>query len=246
MPTALTIVVALTAAAVLLNLYLVARPATTRGRGGKILAFVGIFALPLLALTFGADQHIEHSKSTEFCLSCHVMKDYGKSLMVDDGEFLPAAHFQNNRIPREKACFTCHTEYTMYGDMSAKLRGLRHVYVQYIGTIPDTVHLYEKYKNRECLHCHQGARTFEEAEVHTGSKGFRDSLIADTKSCLTSGCHDVIHSVRELGETEAWTPKAGHKVEQQVEAPAATSDSSSPTTAGDTNATTGGTDGTSN
>ena len=149
MSTASIIVIALTAVAVLLNLYLAMCPSTTRGRNGKILAFVGIFALPVLALTFGADQHVEHSKRTEFCLSCHVMEPYGKSLMVDDAEFVPANHFQNNRIPRDKACFTCHTEYTMYGDFNAKLRGLRHVWAQYVGTIPDTIKLYERYSNRE-------------------------------------------------------------------------------------------------
>src|SRR5687768_4618306 len=100
MPTS-NIVIVLTVFALLLCIYLVMRPASTKARGGKILAFVGIFALPLLALAFGTDEHIEHSKSTEFCLSCHVMEDYGKSLLVDDGEFVPASHYQNNRIPRD-------------------------------------------------------------------------------------------------------------------------------------------------
>ena len=45
-------------------------------------------------------------------------------------------HYQNNRIPRDKACFTCHTDYTLFGDAKAKLRGLRHVYVNYLGRSP--------------------------------------------------------------------------------------------------------------
>jgi cytochrome c-type protein NapC len=191
--------------AILLSGYLAFRPSSTRGRAGKILAFVGLFALPVLVVAFGAEEHIEHSKSTEFCLSCHVMQDYGKSLRVDDAEFVPASHFQNGRIPRDQACYTCHTEYTMYGGLSAKIRGLRHVWAQYLGTIPDSVHLYERYSNRECLHCHAGARSFEEAGPHIESAAVKDSLMSDRKSCMTSGCHDVVHDVHALKDVDLWS-----------------------------------------
>jgi nitrate/TMAO reductase-like tetraheme cytochrome c subunit len=192
--------------AILLDLYLVARPSSTHGRSGKILAFVGIFALPVLVMAFGTEEHMEQSKRTEFCLSCHVMEDYGKSLKVDDNEFVPAAHFQNNRIPREMACYTCHTQYTMYGDFASKMRGLKHLYYQYLGTIPDTIKLYEKYSNRECLHCHAGSRAFEAVGAHNETPAAKDSIMADTKSCMTSGCHDVIHNIHGLKDVEFWNP----------------------------------------
>jgi cytochrome c-type protein NapC len=202
----LGIVLALTAAAIVLNLVLFIRPRTTRERSGKILAFVGIFVLPLLVVAFGTQEHMEQSKSTKFCMSCHIMEPYGKSLLVDDNEFVPAAHFQNNRIPRERACFTCHTEYTMYGDFKAKLRGLRHVWVQYFGTLPDTIHLYSRYSNRECLHCHEGARAFESAGPHIETPAKLDSLHKDQISCMTSGCHDVVHNVHKMDGVEFWNP----------------------------------------
>lgn len=248
MSAASTTVIALIAIALLLSLYLALRPSSTHGRGGKILAFVGIFALPLLAVTFGTDRHMQHSKSTEFCLSCHVMEPYGKSLMVDDAEFLPALHFQNNRIPREQACFTCHTEYTMYGDFSAKIRGLRHVWAQYAGAVPDTVKLYEPYRNRECLHCHAGARAFEEGGTHAGTPGLMDSIKADTKSCTSSGCHDVVHSVHELGEADMWAPRASGAQAPTTGEPTATRDTSAledtSSSGVDTNTNGGGEDGT--
>src|SRR5689334_25424062 len=106
-------------------------PGVTRARGGKIIAFLLLFLLPAAATGIGGWYHLEQSKKTEFCLSCHVMTDYGKSLYIDDSAFLPASHFQNHRVPTGQACFTCHTDYTMYGDVSAKLRGLRHLYVYY-------------------------------------------------------------------------------------------------------------------
>ena len=64
------------------------------------------------------------------------MHDFGQSLYVDDPSYIPAKHFQNNLVPRDRACYTCHTDYTMFGTMHSKLRGLRHVYVQYLGKIP--------------------------------------------------------------------------------------------------------------
>ena len=99
-------------------------------------------------------------------------------------------------MPRETACFACHTDYTLYGDYKAKLRGLRHVWVQYVGTIPAKITLYTPYNNRECLHCHDGARSFVEAVTHKSEPG---RLIdrSNRKSCLTAGAtarvHDVAH-----------------------------------------------------
>ncbi|MBO0799526.1 MAG: NapC/NirT family cytochrome c, partial [Blastocatellia bacterium] len=112
--------------------YLVIRPSITATKGGKILAFVALLVFPVLAGGMGASEHLERSKSTGFCLSCHVMEDYGKSLQVDDRSYIPAVHYQNHLVPRDQACYTCHTDYTMYGGLRAKLRGLRHVYVQYL------------------------------------------------------------------------------------------------------------------
>ena len=96
----------------------VAKPDVTVGRAGKILAFLGLFILPVFAGLLGLGNHIERSKQTQFCLSCHIMEPYGRSLRVDDKSFIPAAHFQNNRVPRDEACYTCHTDYTLYTGVS--------------------------------------------------------------------------------------------------------------------------------
>ena len=191
--------VAVVLVAIALIALVILRPSLTAVRGGKILAFLAFLVLPVLATAMGLSAHVEQSKSTEFCLSCHVMEPYGRSLQVDDETWLPAQHFQNNRIPREKACFTCHTDYTMFGDAKAKLRGLRHVYVYYLGGVPEKIQLYEPYNNRECLHCHAGARSFEESDLH---KEMRADLGANTTSCLE--CHDATHNVGELEGKPLW------------------------------------------
>src|ERR1044071_8706174 len=112
------------------------RPEITAARPGKILAFVTLFVLPVIAGGLGLSEHFETSKQTAFCLSCHVMQPYGKSLYVDDKRYLAAAHFQNHRIPVDEACYTCHTDYVLYGGVRAKIRGMRHVYIQYLGHVP--------------------------------------------------------------------------------------------------------------
>ncbi len=190
---------AIVLAAIALIALVALRPSLSAARGGRILAFIAFFVLPVLVTWLGASAHLEQSKSTEFCLSCHVMEPYGKSLYVDDPSFVPASHFQNTRIARDHACFTCHTDYTLFGDYKAKLRGLRHVYVYYLGEVPEKIALYEPYRNRECLHCHAGARSFEESELHLE---IRAELASNETSCLE--CHDTVHEVAELAGKPLW------------------------------------------
>src|SRR5437588_2885666 len=112
--TPFAILVALVAVTVVLIVILAAVPRITVTRSGKILAFLGLFLLPAIAGWAGFDRHMERSKETSFCLSCHIMAPYGRSLTVDEKNWLPAAHYQNNRVSRDHACYTCHTNYALY------------------------------------------------------------------------------------------------------------------------------------
>ena len=105
----------------------VLRPAITVSRAGKILAFGVFFFLPLFSLVAGMENQMQRSESTAFCLSCHIMEPYGKSLHIDDPSYLAGAHYQNHRVPADEACYTCHTDYAMFGTFEAKLGGLRHL-----------------------------------------------------------------------------------------------------------------------
>jgi cytochrome c-type protein NapC len=175
------------------------RPSLMSERGGKILAFIAFLVLPILATVLGGSIHLKHSKSTHFCLSCHTMEPYGKSLYIDDPAFIPASHFQNNRIPRDQACFICHTDYTIFGDLQAKMRGLKHLYVYYFKNVGPKLALYEPYNNRECLHCHANARSFDERSPH---KEMKRQLVSNQISCMT--CHNKTHNVEQLDKTKIW------------------------------------------
>jgi len=210
MPFMLALLLGLIVVAAIPILFLWARPESTRSTEGKIVAFLVLFVAPALILYGGATAHLDRSKSTSFCLSCHAMTPYGRSLRVADTEYLAAAHFLNNRVPRDHACYTCHTDYVLFGGVKSKMRGLRHVMVNYFGTVPDTIRLYKPYNNRECLHCHLGSRSFEESSGHQGDDVSMADLKSGKTSCMTSGCHDVVHDVhRGLKDSDLWHPPGG-------------------------------------
>jgi len=204
---ALALGILFTVIATLLVLSVVAfRIDLARTRGGRVLIFLAFLVFPLMASWGGASAQLERSKRTSFCLSCHVMSDFGKSLHVDDPSYVPAAHFQNHRISPDEACYTCHTDYTMYGGLGSKIRGLRHVYVEYFGTIPEpkNIKLYNPYNNRECLHCHLGARSFEQHEKHSKTPQMMADIKSNRLSCMSNNCHDTVHDVDTLKDAKFW------------------------------------------
>jgi nitrate/TMAO reductase-like tetraheme cytochrome c subunit len=199
-------VLLLIAFSVFLISVLVFRPQVTSTPVGKIVAFLALFAFPLLSVGMGFSTQMNRSKSTQFCLSCHIMEPYGKSLHVDDTSHLAAAHFQNHRVPADEACYTCHTNYAMFGTIKAKLGGLRHIYVYYLGHPPKPadIKLYEPFNNRECLHCHAGARSFEEGAVHAADPTLLPDVKSNRVSCLSSGCHQTVHDVAAMDQQKFW------------------------------------------
>jgi cytochrome c-type protein NapC len=181
---------------------LVLRPHITASRGGKMLAFVALFLVPLAVGGGGVSTHIDNSKSTSFCLSCHIMKPYGQSLRVDDPSYLAGSHFINHRVPPESACYTCHTDYTMFGDVKAKMRGLRHVWVWATQDRKPPLHLYNPYPNQNCLHCHAGAKSFEEGAVHNADPETMPQIKSGKLGCTSSGCHDTVHNAMKLQDVK--------------------------------------------
>lgn len=173
-------------------LLLLFRPAPVMGAGGWGLAALLLLVLPVLAFALGAGHHLDRSRTTAFCLSCHVMERWGESLTgaAGTGGALAALHFQDRLIPRDRACYTCHTQYTMYGDLQSKALGVRHLLVNALGGPPDTLRLYSPYENRECLHCHGGADAFEALPVH---RGLEPGGEQEATSCL--GCHGPAHGL---------------------------------------------------
>lgn len=105
------------------------RPSVTKATGWKIVAFIGLCVLPALCIVGGMNIHVQRSEQTQFCTSCHAMAPYARSLYVDDPSYIPAQHFQNHRVPADMACYACHADYSIYGPLKDKMRGLTRIYM---------------------------------------------------------------------------------------------------------------------
>ena len=201
-----SIVLTVTGLAVALALITALRRGISRSREGKILVFAAMVILPAITIWAGFEEHLDRATSTSFCLSCHVMEDFGKSLHFDDKSYLPAAHFLYHFVPPVHACYTCHTDYAMFGGVKAKFRGLRHIYVEYLGTVPKPtdIKLYTPFPNETCLHCHLGARKFAEVAGHHRKPETMSDIKSGKVSCLAAGCHDIVHEVGDLPGSKMW------------------------------------------
>lgn len=177
-------------------------------RAGRLALLVAAGLLPLAASAGALSAGVHESSRTRFCLSCHEMQRYGRSLFADNPHALAAAHYQNRAIDRDSTCFSCHTNYALFGDAKAKLNGLRHVWVHYLGTIPERPKLYQAYPNANCLHCHDDGRRFVEAPPH-------QAVLADVqsgrRSCLS--CHAIAHDFAAVDAGRLW--QAGQPVQTQ-------------------------------
>lgn len=197
------ILIVLIATSVLLAAVLLVRPNITSGAIGKILAFIALFALPALCVAGGISVHTQRSEQRQFCISCHSMEPYGQSLYIDDPKYIPAIHFQDHRVPADTPCYACHADYGLFGPLSDKLRGVARIYFQYVSTPPNPITIAGGFKNAQCLHCHAGARNFEEDPLHSA---IMSTLTSNQLSCVSSGCHDMVHDVANLSHLKFWRP----------------------------------------
>ena len=166
---------------------------------GRVVLLVGVVALPLLLSVGNISYGIHQSSTTAFCLSCHEMRSYGKSLFADSRQALAAVHYQNRLVDRETVCYSCHKDYAMFGDVTAKLNGLRHVWAHYVAGVPKKIALYRPYPNSNCLHCHDDMRRFVEGAAHRPILG---ALYAGTTSCLS--CHRSAHDMAKVEAGDLW------------------------------------------
>jgi cytochrome c-type protein NapC len=193
------ILTALTAGILIIALLFYGASALGGQTVGRLVLLVGLLALPLLLSVGNISYGLHESSSTSFCLSCHEMQRHGKSLFVDDKQALAAVHYQNRLVDRDTVCYSCHKDYAMFGDVTAKLNGLRHVWAHYIAGVPKKIELYQPFPNSNCLHCHDDSRRFVDGLAHRPLLG---ALYAGTTSCLS--CHRVAHDMAKVDADELW------------------------------------------
>ena len=77
-----------------------------------------------------------------------------------------------------------------------------------LAKIPDKLALYEPYNNRECLHCHEGARRYLKGETHSAEPGRMEKMRRNELSCVSKDCHDTVHLTSEVDSIPLWKSEA--------------------------------------
>jgi cytochrome c-type protein NapC len=187
--------------------YLVRRPPL--GRVTKTLLLLGLGLLPVVVALTGNIAGFEYTLSRPFCGSCHVMGPYLRDAEDPKSQSLAATHSRNNKFG-EQSCYTCHADYQLFGTITTKLNGMRHLYMyitEYANTGPDgeggpPIKLYKRHDleagkitqaqfnekvNGICGQCHS---TYAAGWLDKHG-AFADDVRANAQICID--CHSDIH-----------------------------------------------------
>lgn len=202
--------IALVAAAIagaIIVWYLIRRPHLHRLT--KLLLLFGLGVFPAVVSLTGNIAGFEYTLSRPFCGSCHVMGPYLRDAEDPKSKSLASIHSHNERFG-ENSCYNCHADYKMFGAVTTKLNGMRHLFkyiTEYANTGPDGeggpfIELYKRHDleakrisleqfNRQmngmCMQCHSSyaAVWVEKHEaVAEEVRGF---------STLCIDCHTEVH-----------------------------------------------------
>jgi cytochrome c-type protein NapC len=180
---------------ILLVWYLVRRPALNRAT--KIVLLFGIGILPIATAANGNIAGYQATKATSFCGSCHVMTPYRDDSLDLASTSLASRHARNESFGHEN-CYTCHADYGMFGTVTTKLGGLRHVYeytLNYrsmpIDEFLATIEIRQPFPNATCIRCHSTyGPTWNQIGDHASTLV---EVRAGTVSCASEGCHGPAH-----------------------------------------------------
>lgn len=156
----------------------------------KALLFGSILVLPVMVVFLATAHGMQESMTVDACGHCHVMQGHVRDLRNPASDSLAAVHFKNRYIMQDQ-CYTCHSDYGMFGTVSAKLEGLGHVWHNTMGNYPKPIKIAHPYSNTRCLGCHGGAANF--MAKHEKDQVAR--LMTGKDSCLD--CHGPAHKPEE-------------------------------------------------
>lgn len=181
--------------AVVLLWYLVRRPATTRAT--KVALLFGIGLLPIATAGNGNVAGYHATKAVEFCGSCHVMTPYRDDVRDGASASLASRHSRNEAFGHE-SCYACHADYGMFGTITTKMGGMRHVYEYVLNyrTMPterflETIEIRSPFPNATCIRCHSTANPgWNQVGDHASTLA---EVRAGVLSCASDGCHGPAH-----------------------------------------------------
>jgi len=176
--------------------YLAARPPLSRMT--KVMLLFGLGVMPLGVALTGNIAGFEYTLKREFCGSCHVMLPYTEDARDPTSTSLAAVHSRNHNFG-EESCYTCHADYALFGAMTTKVSGLKHLFfyvTEYANTGPygeggKPIHMYKAFDNGMCTRCHSTtAPSWTKVVDHEGM--LEDIRKGDAK-CVECHTGDKIH-----------------------------------------------------
>lgn len=152
-----------------------------------IILIIFLWPAGLVSLT---SYNLERSKKVEFCASCHQMSGHIADIKRETEKSLAGKHAMLSWV-NKNPCYTCHTNYSLFGPLSTKLNGLKHMAVAFLGDVrEEDIKLYKPYLDANCMQCHDNYR-FSKPEEHAD--------IMPDERCVD--CHDDMHEIENnVGE----------------------------------------------
>lgn len=187
--------------AAILIWFLVRRPALSWST--KVLLLFGMAVFPIATATTGNVVGYEQTKTRSFCGGCHVMEPFTDDAADPTSLTLAARHSRSPSFG-EESCYMCHADYGMFGAVTTKLNGLKHVYHYYtsyrslsLAEALPRIELYAPFPNQSCMHCHSTrVPSWEHVPDHAA---LTDDVRSGEVSCASPGCHGPIHPTSEGG-----------------------------------------------
>lgn len=132
---------------------------------------------------------IEKAKPVEFCNSCHIMNSHVDDMKDPDSESIASLHYKYRWISDDQ-CYTCHSDYGLYGAVGAKFAGVRHILNYYVVGYPNKLEIRGTYNNERCLFCHAPVESYQEIEEH---QEYAAEIKSSKQSCFGADCHVSPH-----------------------------------------------------
>ncbi len=176
--------------------HLIRRPVLTRMT--KLVLLFGIGILPIATAMNGNVAGYHATKTMHFCTTgCHVMAPYGADSLDRASTSLASRHARNAAFGSEN-CYACHADYGMFGTITTKIGGMRHVYeyLLHYHSMPIeeslvTIQLRKPFRNDACIRCHSTeGPLWNQVGDHSST---RDAVRAGSVSCASEGCHGFAH-----------------------------------------------------
>jgi cytochrome c-type protein NapC len=183
------------ASAGILVWYLVRRPPLSWST--KVVLLFGLGVFPIATSTTGNVVGFQHTMSRDFCGGCHVMEPFTGDV-ANPASFTLAARHSRNPSFGDHSCYACHADYGMFGVVTTKMNGMRHVYEYWtrfhslsIEEALPQIEMFKPYPNGNCMQCHSTrVPTFDRVPEHAA---LTDEVRSGKVSCASEGCHGPVH-----------------------------------------------------